>query len=257
VLGIDGPVLKPGEELDRFQPGQVEVEAQFSGQIADARPGFQALPPAILAEDVRLAAGRPEQVEQQPDGGRLARAVETEEPENFAWVNVQGQLVEGEEPSIAFGQSAKGNRRFGGRRGKRYLTGRRQMDWLCLHSALIRQGKTPPVTPVNVASVTNSVISKAAFHHVLRQPWDGPDYLRSKIDQLLGYASWRDTKTAILVFNRNKNLSVLSQIPDLVCQHPNCKRHDSKFRHESGFRFVLHHRNDSSRDLILLDGAGL
>ena len=82
--------------------------------------------------------------------------------------------------------------------------------------------------------------------------WDGPEYFRSKIDQLLGYASLRDTKTAILVFNRNKNLSVvLSQIPAVVHRHPNCKRQDSAFRHESGCRFVLHHRDDKDRELVL------
>jgi hypothetical protein len=36
--------------------------------------------------------------------------------------------------------------------------------------------------------------------------WGGPVKLTEAMDQLLGYASWRDTKTAIIVFNRNKNL---------------------------------------------------
>lgn len=37
--------------------------------------------------------------------------------------------------------------------------------------------------------------------------WRGSKSLSNAIDQLLGYATWRDTKTAILVFNRNKELS--------------------------------------------------
>jgi hypothetical protein len=34
--------------------------------------------------------------------------------------------------------------------------------------------------------------------------WRGPKYLNEAIDQLLSYLTWRDTKTAIIIFNRNK-----------------------------------------------------
>jgi hypothetical protein len=82
--------------------------------------------------------------------------------------------------------------------------------------------------------------------------WDGPDYFSEKIDQLLAYASWRDTKTSIVVFNRNKNLSwVLAQIPARVKAHPNFRREDSSYKSETGFRFVLHHRDDKDRHLLL------
>ena len=82
--------------------------------------------------------------------------------------------------------------------------------------------------------------------------WDGPDYFTSKIDQLLGYTSWRDTKTAIVVFNRNKSLTaVLEQIPGLVKAHPNLKRDVPTYKNETGFRFVLHHRDDKDRELTL------
>jgi hypothetical protein len=81
--------------------------------------------------------------------------------------------------------------------------------------------------------------------------WDGPKSLRNKIDQLLGYASWRDTKTAILVFNRQKSFTdVLAKIPEVVRAHPNFKRQE-KFASETSFRFILHHRDDKNRELIL------
>ncbi len=81
--------------------------------------------------------------------------------------------------------------------------------------------------------------------------WDGPKSLHEKIDQLLGYASWRDTKTAVLVFNRQKNFTdVLAKIPEVVKAHPNFKRQE-KLPSESGFRFILHHRDDKNRELIL------
>ena len=51
--------------------------------------------------------------------------------------------------------------------------------------------------------------------------WGGPAMLTDTIDQLLGYLSWRDSKAAILVFNRNKDFSkVLAAIPGTVSAHP-------------------------------------
>lgn len=81
--------------------------------------------------------------------------------------------------------------------------------------------------------------------------WRGPKAFTETIDQLLGYASWRDTKTAIFIFNRQKNLtSVLAQLPELVEGHPNFKRR-LECKHETGYRAVLRHRDDPNRELIL------
>jgi hypothetical protein len=80
--------------------------------------------------------------------------------------------------------------------------------------------------------------------------WSGPEGLIATIDQLLGYTSWRDTKAAILLFNRNKNLSaVLQKIPDTISGHPNFKRH-RHYPSETGFRFVLAQQNDPSREIM-------
>ena len=35
--------------------------------------------------------------------------------------------------------------------------------------------------------------------------WNGPKKLSDTVDQLLSYTSWRDTKAAIVIFNRQKN----------------------------------------------------
>lgn len=37
--------------------------------------------------------------------------------------------------------------------------------------------------------------------------WSGPKMLAETIDQLLSYTSWRDTKVAVIIFNRNKDFS--------------------------------------------------
>jgi len=81
--------------------------------------------------------------------------------------------------------------------------------------------------------------------------WRGPAALTKAIDQLLDYASWRDTKTALLIFNREKSLSaVLAKIPEVVKAHPNFKR-ELSYDSETGFRYVFHHRDDKNRELIL------
>lgn len=82
--------------------------------------------------------------------------------------------------------------------------------------------------------------------------WDGPKSLKDAIDQLLSYATWRDTKTAIFVFNRSRRLShVLEQVPAVVEAHPAHVRRVTTYSSETGFRFVLKRLDDPSRELLL------
>ena len=81
--------------------------------------------------------------------------------------------------------------------------------------------------------------------------WTGPSGLSKTLDQLLGYTSWRDTKTALLVFNREVTMStVLRRIPQVVRDHPNHKA-DLNYDSETGFRYVFSHRDDPNRELTL------
>ena len=81
--------------------------------------------------------------------------------------------------------------------------------------------------------------------------WKGPKGFNEAIDQLLGYTTWRDSKTAILVFNRGTDTStVLTGIDATVKAHANFKR-AVNWPHESGFRYVLHSKGDTNRELIL------
>lgn len=81
--------------------------------------------------------------------------------------------------------------------------------------------------------------------------WSGPKKLTETIDQILGYSSWRDTKVAVIVFNRRKNFSeVLKAIQETTATHPNCKRllrNDS----ETTFRYLFAHRDDPNREMYL------
>lgn len=81
--------------------------------------------------------------------------------------------------------------------------------------------------------------------------WKGPKAFGEAIDQLLGYATWRDSKTAILVFNRGVETSkVLSAIDGIAKGHSNYKR-AVNWLHESGFRYAFHSTGDKNRELIL------
>ena len=81
--------------------------------------------------------------------------------------------------------------------------------------------------------------------------WNGQKHYKETIDQLLGYTAWRDTKTAILIFNRGTNMStVLSGITRETEKHLNYKRMID-WKHESGFRYVFHQNGDVNREMIL------
>jgi hypothetical protein len=81
--------------------------------------------------------------------------------------------------------------------------------------------------------------------------WAGPKKLISTLDQLIGYSCWRDTKAAVIIFNRNKDFSkVLQSIRDTVKAHPNCKR-DLGPQSETNFRYLFAHRDGPNREMLL------
>jgi hypothetical protein len=81
--------------------------------------------------------------------------------------------------------------------------------------------------------------------------WSGPKMLTETIDQLLGYTSWRDTKVAVIVFNRNKDFSrVLASIVETTKAHSNFKR-DLPGSTETVFRYCFAHKDDKNRELFL------
>ncbi|MCK4468245.1 MAG: hypothetical protein KAU60_07820 [Desulfobacterales bacterium] len=82
--------------------------------------------------------------------------------------------------------------------------------------------------------------------------WEGSKKLNDGIDQLLGYLTWRDCKTAFLVINKhNANFSdLLFKIPEVF------KNHSRKMKEvevpESGeWRFVFRSKDDDSRLLYI------
>jgi len=86
--------------------------------------------------------------------------------------------------------------------------------------------------------------------------WDGEKKFRDGIDQLLGYTTWRDTKTAILVFSKKRDFtSVKEKIDSSVRAHA-CYKRSYQFEHpgldsDTTFSYILHHPDDENRELTL------
>ena len=81
--------------------------------------------------------------------------------------------------------------------------------------------------------------------------WKGPKKHTETIDQLLSYSSWRDTKVAVIVFNRNKDFTkVLANLDETTRNHPDFKRFVEQ-RSETSFRYVFAHRDDPNREMVL------
>jgi hypothetical protein len=81
--------------------------------------------------------------------------------------------------------------------------------------------------------------------------WHGEKVFLTTLDQLLSYLSWRDTKAAVLIFNRNADFStVLAKIRETVPKHQLFKR-DLGTSDESTFRYVFGQPQDSNREISL------
>ena len=66
--------------------------------------------------------------------------------------------------------------------------------------------------------------------------WDGPKSFSDAIDQLLGYLSWRDSKCALLIFNKRKGSSAVRE-----------KMHNSMVARAEHRRTLAHDHNGDCR----------
>lgn len=81
--------------------------------------------------------------------------------------------------------------------------------------------------------------------------WRGEKAYLETIDQVLSYLSWRDTKIAIVVFNKNRDFSgMLDKITEATSQHPRFKS-GPKIEDETRFRYVFGQRDDANREVFL------
>jgi hypothetical protein len=81
--------------------------------------------------------------------------------------------------------------------------------------------------------------------------WHGEKQFTETADQILSYLSWRDTKAAIILFNRNKDFSqVLTKMRKAMATHPH-RKHGPKDESETRFRYVFGNPSDHSREIVL------
>ena len=87
--------------------------------------------------------------------------------------------------------------------------------------------------------------------------WSGPKKLEQTIQQLFDYKTWRDSKTAILLFNKHvKPSTILEKINPTLLAHPNFKSEYSFIRdklknEEIVFGYIFSHPEDKKREFHL------
>lgn len=81
--------------------------------------------------------------------------------------------------------------------------------------------------------------------------WKGKKELTGSINQLLNYITWRDTKTALIIFNRNKDLtSVIQRIQESVKEHP-CYKQELGVSETTTFRYKFCRQDDTNKEFFL------
>lgn len=81
--------------------------------------------------------------------------------------------------------------------------------------------------------------------------WSGEKKFSEAINQLLGYLTWRDTKAALIIFNRNKDFtSVLETMRTALENHPHKKRGPTA-EGTTRFRCIFGNPNDRNREIIV------
>jgi hypothetical protein len=81
--------------------------------------------------------------------------------------------------------------------------------------------------------------------------WGGFKALIETIDQLLGYTTWRDTRTALIIFSRNQDFTnVISEAQRAMKDHQHYKLGPTK-QSETRFRYIFCHPEDRQRDIIV------
>ena len=81
--------------------------------------------------------------------------------------------------------------------------------------------------------------------------WRGQKEYLETITQLLGYLTWRDSKSAAIIFVRNKDLSsVLKKAQEVTPDHPNYLGFVDK-KDDTWFNYRLHINDDPNREVKL------
>lgn len=86
--------------------------------------------------------------------------------------------------------------------------------------------------------------------------WKGEVAFNESIKQLFGYVTWRDTKTAIVIFNKNrKTTDVINKIRNCCEKHEQYKAKyellSTKVQHDTILSYIYKHPKDDEKETIL------
>jgi hypothetical protein len=86
--------------------------------------------------------------------------------------------------------------------------------------------------------------------------WKGEKILLKTIDQLFGYITWRETKTSILIFNKDiKIMTVLNKLDDIMKNHNNYISEynikSEKLKKQGVFGYIFKHPDDENINIFL------
>lgn len=81
--------------------------------------------------------------------------------------------------------------------------------------------------------------------------WKGPKSFHNAIDQLLGYLAWRDTKCALLIFNKSRNSSnVANKMHQIMQERAECKKVVA-FNPEGDSQYIFVKDSDPGREILI------
>lgn len=81
--------------------------------------------------------------------------------------------------------------------------------------------------------------------------WEGPKHFNETVDQLFGYLTWRDSKTALVIFCKNKDFSsVISDVKQLLENHERLVD-EITVQDDSWLKCKLKFPDDSSKEVFL------
>ena len=81
--------------------------------------------------------------------------------------------------------------------------------------------------------------------------WRGPKSFSDAIDQLLSYLTWRDSKCALLIFNRAKDSSTVRQKMHEIMEDRPEHRKTVKHQPDGDSRYVLVKESDPGREITV------
>jgi hypothetical protein len=81
--------------------------------------------------------------------------------------------------------------------------------------------------------------------------WRGPKTFNEAVDQLLGYLSWRDTKCALLIFNRTRDSGAIRQKMHEAMEGRAEHRRTISYDPDGDARYIFTKESDPGREIII------